>query len=410
MTSTSSRLRARATVAGLGAGVALLTGSLAVGPGAATAASLSAPSSLAVAGNDAGQFLKWRGSGDVGYLVQQATNRGFSQNVRTYRLRGPGHALTPYDLHAGTTYYFRVRAVSGGSRSPWSGTTTLLAAGATARVRMLTYNVLSESTDPNHPGGVAAPFSDRRTPMLDLIRASGAPVVGIQEGSACLRHIDHQPCYRQIDSIADGLVSRWTLADTWGTSKQARYSGQYVLYDSSVVSPAARGGSWVLDNGHLAAYQLFRVRSTGARFLFVCVHLQSGKGYDQMRGEETKSMLRQARTYATNAAVRSIVYAGDFNSYHNEWETNDITGRTMRAAGVPDGIEVAQAYVKAKYDSINGLYRKPRKGHGSIDHIYATGGVGIRRWGELLNLRDGEFVGTIPSDHNPVFADLMLPS
>jgi hypothetical protein len=82
----------------------------------------------------------------------------------------------------------------------------------------------------------------------------------------------------------------------------------------------------------------------------------------------------------------------------------------MQAAGVPDGIAVAQHYVRAKYDSINSLYRTARHGHGSADHIYATGGIGVKTWGELMDISHGQFVGTIPSDHNPVYADLTIPN
>jgi hypothetical protein len=82
----------------------------------------------------------------------------------------------------------------------------------------------------------------------------------------------------------------------------------------------------------------------------------------------------------------------------------------MRSFGIPDGIAVAQHRVRARYDSINALYRTPRAGHGSADHVYANGGVAVRTWGELLHLKsDGTFAGTIPSDHNPVVALLGIP-
>lgn len=81
----------------------------------------------------------------------------------------------------------------------------------------------------------------------------------------------------------------------------------------------------------------------------------------------------------------------------------------MRGRGVPDGITIPRHHSRAKYDSSNQLFRKASHGHGSIDHIYTTGGIGVRTWGELLKLSKGSFVGTIPSDHNPVFAVVALP-
>jgi hypothetical protein len=35
--------------------------------------------------------------------------------------------------------------------------------------------------------------------------------------------------------------------------------------------------------------------------------------------------------------------------------------------------------------------------------------VAVRRWEMRLNLTAGSFVGVIPSDHNPVVADVVLP-
>ena len=44
-----------------------------------------------------------------------------------------------------------------------------------------------------------------------------------------------------------------------------------------------------------------------------------------------------------------------------------------------------------------------------MDHLYVSPGVGVSTWGQVLDLDGGKFRGTIPSDHNPVYADLVLP-
>ena len=41
--------------------------------------------------------------------------------------------------------------------------------------------------------------------------------------------------------------------------------------------------------------------------------------------------------------------------------------------------------------------------------MYAPAGVAVRGWALALNLTAGKFVGAIPSDHNPVVADVVLP-
>jgi endonuclease/exonuclease/phosphatase family metal-dependent hydrolase len=374
------------------------------------------PGSVAVKGSGAARWLTWneRTSG-TGFVVQQATNSSFSQGYKTYRMRGPGHAFTPYGLSAGTTYFFRVRAVKAGLYSAPSSRVSFTATGGTSPVRVLSYNSMSASLDgEQHPGGVAAKWSDRRPGQLSLMKGSGADVIGIEEGMACLiKYTDGTNCFRQIDSIANGMSPGYSLADTL-TTKPSRYSGNYILYRNTV-QPVGAGGTWYIgdtsSHNQTAVYQLFRVPSTGAEFLFVVTHLVTGSNAagDQSRAIETANMLKDAGAFASNHGVSSIVYVGDFNSYVGEWGRSDLTGAKMRSARVPDGVEVAQSRPNANYDSINALYRTARKGHGSIDHIYATGGVGVRTWGELLNLSGGKFVGTIPSDHNPVWAGLAIP-
>jgi endonuclease/exonuclease/phosphatase family metal-dependent hydrolase len=403
-----------AAVAAAAAATVTTAGLVCATPAAATSRP-AAPTSLSVR-SSAGHYLTWaeRTTG-VGFVIQQARNSGFSSGVVNYRLRGPGRTFTPYRVSRGATYYFRVRAVAGSLASGWSNRVSYTVTNASSAVRVLSYNSLSASGDgERHPGGIAARWVDRRGPQLSLMSGSQADVIGLEEGMACIiKYTDGTNCYRQIDSIAAGLRSTYSLADTL-TTKPSRYSGNYILYRNSV-QPVGNGGTWYIGDisthGQTAVYQLFRVPATGAEFLFVVTHLVTGSSYagDKSRAIETSNMLRNANAFATNHGVRSIVYVGDFNSYVGEWHVSDLSGNRMRSAHVPDGIEVAQSRSRAQFDSINALYRTARRGHGSIDHIYASGGVGVRTWGELLNISSGRFVGTIPSDHNPVWAALTIP-
>jgi endonuclease/exonuclease/phosphatase family metal-dependent hydrolase len=376
------------------------------------------PTSLTAHGSGAGHWLSWSERlTDVGYIVQQAGNASFTQGVRNYRLRGPGRTFTPYLASSGTTYYFRVRAMSAGRYSGWSNRVSFFGGRGLSTIRVASYNSLSASLDGKmHPGGRSAPFAQRRPVQLDLMRQAAADVIGYQEAGSCLHLVQGEMCYRQIDSLADGLGSKYTLANTATTERRTSYAGNYILYDSAV-APAAPGGTWYViphSTGMYqnAAYQLFQVRATGARFLFISVHLASGSTYryDQIRGQETATLLKAAKAYAANHNVSSIIYTGDFNTYYREPNTSDIAGRYMRNSHLADTIEVATSRYRAPYDSINGLYRVARHGHGSIDHIYVTGGIGVKGWGELLNISNGQFVGTIPSDHNPIYSTLTIPS
>ena len=141
------------------------------------------------------------------------------------------------------------------------------------------------------------------------------------------------------------------------------------------------------------------------------VHLDAPMGarYDAIRGAETKAMLGHATMYEARHGNPPAIYTGDFNTYEHEYRTHDLSGADMRAAGLLDGIQVAQTLVNAKYDSLNEYYRVPRKRHGSAIHLYVSPGVGVVSWRELLHLSRGRFVGTIPSDHNPIVAAVENP-
>lgn len=394
----------------------------------------SAPTSLAVSqGAGGGTSLAWHSVAVTGSLIQQATDSGFTQGLRTYKMGGASKTFTPYGLTAGQTYYFRVRGVNSGVTSaPSAPTSAWTAAGNESSVRVITYNSLDAKFDTGpaskHPGGYPQAFIPYRLDaQLYLLNSSAAnaDVIGIQEASTCLHKVyvngHPRPCFRQIDALLQGdsnihgLAPRYSLADTDSIgSTTNRYYGNYILYDASTVTPVGPGGHWAIgpsSSERYATYQVFRIKATGATFLYVTTHLVSPAGptYDKQRNAESKTMIADATAYAGNKHVGPIVYTGDFNSYPEAFRTVDTPGNNMRAIGMSDGIKVAQSKTNAQYDSINQLYRKALKGLGSADHVYVTPGVGVPFWGELLRLSSGKFVGPIPSDHNPVVSTLEIP-
>jgi hypothetical protein len=236
-------------------------------------------------------------------------------------------------------------------------------------------------------------------------------VVGIQEGGACLIHYKNRACWRQVDSLAHNLGRGYVNDNTDSKPSLNRYTGNYILYQRSRLATVGAGGHWAVGNGHFAAYQVFRTKSTGAKFLFVTTHLAANQGaaFDRQRAANTNSMIRQAKALARSAGVASVVYSGDFNSYPHRYRYSDTTGAAMSAAGTSDAIQVAQQTSNAQYNSINQYFRTPPRNSGSADHIYVSPGVGVQSWREMLKLSRGKFVGTIPSDHNPVYAWINLP-
>jgi endonuclease/exonuclease/phosphatase family metal-dependent hydrolase len=368
-----------------------------------------APTNLrAVGSRSTGLSLAWDGRPAGRYVVTQATSSTLTTGVRTYSITSQARTFTPYDLTVGTRYWFQVRAYGGAFAT---APTTVVSAVAPSRgqdVRVMTYNVLHSSRDGEQVGlETIAPWADRRTPAVSLIRQADPDVLGLQEASDW---VGAALGPKLVDDLAARLDGRYTIAKTdipVGDRGWFRTS-RYILYRTSTYRAVGDGGFWTLAPSRWAAYQLLENRATGARFLAVSVHLEAGSGLtvDLRREVQTKALLGFVADYRATQDV-PVVYLGDFNSH--ERNVVDAPGNTFRAAGHTDADEVAQTRVNREYNSTNGYRRLPSKGGLDLDHVYVPQGVAVRSWQIVLNLTEGQFVGAIPSDHNPVVADVVLP-
>ncbi|MDQ2796089.1 MAG: endonuclease/exonuclease/phosphatase family protein, partial [Actinomycetota bacterium] len=135
-----------------------------------------------------------------------------------------------------------------------------------------------------------------------------------------------------------------------------------------------------------------------------------GKGlsYDKLRDAETKSLLRQAGALASSHDV-PVIYAGDFNSTVNSNHVVDAPAIAMRAARINDAQLAAQTLSNARYNSSNQYVRTPPAFGQSIDYVFAPPGIGVRSRSLIIRQTHGKFVGVMPSDHNPIQAELTFP-
>lgn len=370
----------------------------------------STPTNVAVSSNHNQSFLTWTANA-AGEVVQEASNYSFTSGVKTFHVRGAESQFTPTDLNRGQTYFLRVRADNYGSASSWSAPVAVQRRGGVQSLRVMTYNILEASMDGRSEGGQRiAPWSQRRSAAVHLIHRANPGVISVQEGASWVGH--HQ---RQASNLAH--AAGYKMAHTEITPGHPHWfrTGCYILYKRSVFRAVGSGNHWNLGPSsyeRFAAYQILQNRSSGAKFLFVAPHLRVGHGrsLDQVRENETSVLISRASAFARKHGGLPIVYAGDFNSHKpNATISFDGPGIAMRAAHVADAIQVARKTTKAAWDSANLYQRKPPKTHVSIDHVYVSPGVGVYKWTQLMNLRHGRFVGVMPSDHNPVVADLAIP-
>jgi endonuclease/exonuclease/phosphatase family metal-dependent hydrolase len=115
--------------------------------------------------------------------------------------------------------------------------------------------------------------------------------------------------------------------------------------------------------------------------------------------------LSLAGSLAKRAGV-PVVYAGDFNSDATRKHPLNAPSLVMSQHNVVNTFNAAQVRTMGAFNSANGYERRPPRFGDHIDYIFAAPGVAVRAWHQILDLHHGELAGVIPSDHNPVVADL----
>jgi hypothetical protein len=231
----------------------------------------------------------------------------------------------------------------------------------------------------------------------------------VQEGSSW---VGAKRGPRQVDDLRKALGGAYALAYTETPPSQPHYfrTGRYILYRKDTFSAVGHG--WHIDLGQQSwmAYQVLKVKATGAEFLFTSSHLLHGPGAtaNQKRYAETRRLIQIGTNFSAKHRL-PVVYAGDFNSHVSPTGAFDGPGVAMRKAHIVNAKDVSPRRKQAKFNSGN-LYHRIPPAHGrNEDYVWATAGEGVVFWREVLRLSHGKFAGTIPSDHNPVVADLLLP-
>jgi endonuclease/exonuclease/phosphatase family metal-dependent hydrolase len=372
----------------------------------------STPTSLVAHTGSMGTYLTWSAGSATSFIIAQGTNSALTTGRHDYLVRGETHQFTPYNLVKGTTYYYRIRADNNYTPSYYStGYTKVTVANSGQVVRALTFNVLQLSSDgQSESGQTIAPWSARRVVAAGMIKQYAPDVAAIQEAWP---YTQAAVGPRQIDSLVSALGAPYKLAQTEIPPPKSGYfrTGEYIIYNSSVLTTVGTGGNFKIGDSRYAAYQIMQNRHSGARFLFTSVHTIYGTGsvtYDDQRQREVSSFLSQAKAYAAAKHV-PVIYGGDFNSDNSPSESYDAAGRVMAAAKIADARLVAQSLTNSQYDSANDYLRTPPAYGLSIDHFYAPAGTAIYSWRLVLNLSHGAFVGTIASDHNPLYASIVVP-
>jgi endonuclease/exonuclease/phosphatase family metal-dependent hydrolase len=397
--------------------------------------------------------ISWNSvSGAPRYRVQYSTKADFS---------GPGYnrftttSAEIRGLKANTTYYLRVRAISADGTtnlSPYSAAITAKTKAALATTTASAVNPLSVASYnvkcANCFSGVAneLPWADRRSAVVNNIKAQKPDVIGIQEASQGWLKDPRPGGLSQFEDLQERLQAAGAnyqltnakrnncVKDTTPTNcvyaDKGASQGTKLYYNPSTVALVGQGSLALpsikaSDNPRYLAWGIFTQKSTNKKFLVGNAHLEPAPGaaYHTLRTKQAQAITAELKK--RNPQNLPVLMVGDMNSHKWTTPTNapydvmlaagyvDPLGNTYKS-DQPSGAATAEKTVGANYDSFNGFHRlaKARNAWGNgtyLDYIF-TSKMRVIEWRTVVNVdSSGNFVGTIPSDHNMVKATVQLP-
>ena len=159
----------------------------------------------------------------------------------------------------------------------------------------------------------------------------------------------------------------------------------------------------------MAAYQKFKINSSGAQFFFVSVHLNS-RHSSSASTEVSYSRLRATQAQAAvdgiaklNTAKVPVIIGGDTNSFQN-LSSGDLVREKFGQIGYTDSAS-APARTNLKYGTYNG-FEKTQEASGvgiasRLDGIFTRGAMPLT----YVNVTKATDTAR-PSDHNLVVSNL----
>ena len=425
----------------------LLSGAPGASAATATPSGLKSPAQTSTS-----VFISWNAvSGAPRYRVQYATKADFSDS--TYN-RFTTTSTELRGLKSNTTYYVRVRVISA------DGTTNLSPYSAAVTTKTKTVPVFAAVVNPlsvasynvkcaNCFSGVAneLTWAGRRSAVVANIKSQMPDVIGIQEASQGWLKDDPRPGgVSQFEDLKERLQAagaNYQLAnskrnncvkDTTPTACVYAYKGASqgtkLFYNATKVSLVTQGSLALpeikaTDNPRYWAWGIFVQKSTNKKFFVGDAHLEpaSGTAYQSLRTKQTQAITAEIKK--RNPSNFPVLLTGDLNSHKWTVPTNapydvltaagyiDPLGNTY-ASDLPSGKATAEKTVGANYDSFNAFKRHANArnawGNGTyLDYIF-TSKMRVVEWRTVVNVdSSGNFIGTIPSDHNMVKATVQLP-
>lgn len=394
--------------------------------------------------------LTWnsRGSG-LQYRVRYSTDPEWADagSVNT-----TGTALTLTGLKESTKYYLQVRVVAsdGDAQSRYGPSPAVeVTTGATDTVQLTVASYNVKCTNCYAGAANEGTWYQRRGAVVNAILSQAPDVIGIQEASqGWLKDSKGKAIsVSQFEDLEDRLGAPYKLTNSHRNNcvksttpsnctykDQGASQGTKIIYNSAVLKLIKQGSRRLSelrssDNDRYVAWAIFEDTRTDQRFFFANTHLEhvsdsSGQTkWFNLRVTQTRQALETIK--ANNPDKLPTFFVGDFNSSKRSTPANGPYDAAL-AAGFVDPLgnyyksttatrgATAEKRIRTNFASYNNFERVARQttwvNAANIDYIFTTPRVRVLEWETSVNVdASGNFVGTIPSDHNLLRATVELP-
>lgn len=360
-------------------------------------------------------YVSWssRGPG-LKYRVRYGTDPSLSADSSEKVFAAAGGVLT--GLSPNTTYYYKVRALelSGADASQYSAvaSATTPGAGYVPGFTVASYNVLKTGSGPS--------WTKRRAAVAANLLSTTPDVIGAQEA-----------LQTKVSGVKGAKVPQWQdLLDLLGSKYKAATTknsqGTRLYYNSSrfgLVESGIKGLTTIGKYTRYAVWAILQDKISDEQVFFANTHLEPGSNTSAAAKAARKQQAAEIMELANEVAgERPVVVVGDLNSSRAASTTNGAY-QTFRAGGLVDPLGnaddtwftsdpgVAEHRIDVEYNSFNALERRARRTAyevgTSVDQILVSDDLRVAMRQTVVSLdRDRKFVGTIPSDHNLITAEL----
>jgi endonuclease/exonuclease/phosphatase family metal-dependent hydrolase len=342
------------------------------------------------------EYVSWNSRGPgIHYRVRYTTGGNTQTKVFDY----PGGALT--GLTAGASYSYSVEVISrdnGSTLSPTSASLPFTPAGvAHPAIKIASYNIC---------GNACGNWDGRSPAMLDSLERQAPDIIALQESTN-----------------SGNLVDRYNARANRSFEVLANHKHAALAIDTARFSLVASGiNPWNADASKDAVWAILADRNDGNKKLFVvAVHFTNGGGGDSQRRSEAAELVRMIDADSQGLPV---VVAGDFNVSKRKSEHPAVYS-TVSSAGLVDPLgnpsdsryvsdtatvenRIDVGYASANQFARHALRSKWENGY-DVDYIWHSRGVRVGSFQVVVDLdTKGNFMGTMPSDHNMLVSSFHL--